>query len=44
MRWFIRIAAHKNLDERFDALVQDFSGQDEPRDPLQKPKLAKTLC
>jgi hypothetical protein len=24
MRWFIRMAAHKNLDEHFDALGQEF--------------------
>ena len=42
MRWFIRITAHKNLDEHFDALGQEFSGQGEPRDPLQTPKLTKT--
>ena len=43
MRSFIRMAAHKNLDEHFDALGQEFSGKGEPRDPLQKPKLAKKL-
>ena len=43
MRWCIRMAAQKNLDEHFDALGQEFSGQGEPRDPLQKPKLTKTL-
>ena len=37
------MAAQKNLDEHFDALGQEFSGQGEPRDPLQKPKLTKTL-
>lgn len=37
------MAAHKNLDEHFDALGQEFSGQGEPRDPLPKPKLTQTL-
>ena len=37
------MAAHKNQNEHFDALGQEFSGQGEPRDSLQKPKLTKTL-
>ena len=37
------MAAHENLDEHFDALGREFSGQGQPLDPLQKPKLKKTL-